>query len=366
MSDSATTPDGMLVTSATTPHYRYTPSWVDWLTRQIDRLPGSPWLVYVAVWLILFLFDEILRIAAGKPAVPSWFIIVFYASIPYTVALIHWLDHQAGAALRTFSPALSCDEVGYRALHYRLTTIPASYSWLATALGLIIGILYVQAIPLEQQIAFMRFDLNSPTSIAQLQFVLGQLVGVFINVVIANLLLHTWHQLRIVAMIYREYTQVNLLKQQPLYAFANLSASTAIGILILTYTWTFASLLVLENPIMLTWAIVFSVICFLTFITPLLGIHNLLNEHKSTLLAEINARLQQVTTNAHQTMDAAQTTDIDPLYKMLQTIDLEYQIIQRIPTWPWSPEVPRTVLAALLFPILLWLIQWVLDRVLTS
>ena len=167
-------------------HYRYTPSWVDWLTRQIDRLPGSPWLFYLAVWIILILFDEILRIAAGKPSVPTWFLVVYYASIPYTIALIHWLDNQAASALRTFSPALSCDEVGYRTLHYRLTTVPASYSWIATAAGLVVGILYVQAVPLEQQIAFMHFDLDSPAAITQLQFMLGQFVGVAINVIIAN------------------------------------------------------------------------------------------------------------------------------------------------------------------------------------
>ena len=55
---------------------------------------------------------------------------------------------------------------------------------------------------------------------------------------------------------------------------------------------------------------------------------------------------------------------MDNLNKAMASLEIEYTAIKRISTWPWNPETPRLVLAALLFPVVVWLTQWVLQHVL--
>ena len=43
---------------------------------------------------------------------------------------------------------------------------------------------------------------------------------------------------------------------------------------------------------------------------------------------------------------------------------MEAADLQRIPTWPWSPGTPRGVVAAVFLPVILWLVQFGLQRLL--
>jgi hypothetical protein len=52
------------------------------------------------------------------------------------------------------------------------------------------------------------------------------------------------------------------------------------------------------------------------------------------------------------------------LNKTLASLELEQAALRRIPTWPWEPGTLRGVLAALVLPIVIWLIQYVLQRLL--
>ena len=58
----------------------------------------------------------------------------------YALALIHYLDSVAHRALKTFRPALHIDEAHYLALDYRLTTLPARPTLLASLLGVLFAV----------------------------------------------------------------------------------------------------------------------------------------------------------------------------------------------------------------------------------
>jgi hypothetical protein len=55
---------------------------------------------------------------------------------------------------------------------------------------------------------------------------------------------------------------------------------------------------------------------------------------------------------------------MDPLNKGIGAIEAAQRAIERVPTWPWTPETFRWVVGAVMFPILLFVFQAVLGRLL--
>jgi hypothetical protein len=69
-----------------------------------------------------------------------------------------------------------------------------------------------------------------------------------------------------------------------------------------------------------------------------------------------------LTNELFRRVDQNVITDMDNLNKAMATVELEYQAIKRVPTWPWQPETLRAVIIAVLFPLVVWLLQSLLQR----
>jgi hypothetical protein len=82
-------------------------------------------------------------------------------------------------------------------------------------------------------------------------------------------------------------------------------------------------------------------------------------------LSENGERQRIIIAELHRRVDSGDLGEMDDLSKTLTSLELERTTLERISTWPWKPETPRAVIAALLFPVVVWLLQWVLERVLT-
>ncbi len=337
----------------------YAPSWVDRFTAFIDRLPGPPLLYYLGLWLVLLGTDLVLRNqGAEELRLPRPFVLVFLVAFPYNTWLIHYLDRMAGKALMRFRPGLECDDDSYDTLCYRLTTMPARPTWLSTLAGVMVALVTLGSLSLEQRFALVAIDSIGPIYYFHL------VMGAIAFGAAATIIYHTWHQLRTVSHIYRNFTIVNIFEQQPLYAFSNLSAQTAVGILFISYGWTIAAPEVFNIPITSMWLPIFNIICALTFVYPLIGIHNLLKGDKEARLVRLSQRQRMAEHELHRRIDTHELVDMDNLNKAMQALEVEYQAIKRAPTWPWHPEAPRAVAAALFFPILLYLMQRMLEQVL--
>lgn len=340
----------------------YPPSWIDRFTAWVDRLPGPPWLFYGGLWAILVVIDLIGRAQDGSFDLPPVFVPVYLAAPFYNLWLIHYLDRQARLALNRFRPALNCNEESYISLGYRLTTMPSGPTLLATIAGALIGLLMLLIVPPAEHAQFWSI----PITDLAIHRPLIQGTAILIGVVATNLVYHAWHQLRTVSHIYAKHTVVDLFNQQPLYAFSNFSARMAIGTLLQTYSWPLAAPEVLRNAAMASWMIGYNLVCLLIFIVPLIGIHNLLKEDREERLAQAGRFARAARQELHRRINEDQMTDMDNLYKTIHSLDLEFQTLRHAPTWPWQPEVPRAVGVALIFPLILWLIQWALQRMLAA
>ena len=74
--------------------------------------------------------------------------------------------------------------------------------------------------------------------------------------------------------------------------------------------------------------------------------------------------MKSTTAELHRRLDQAKITGMDDLHKALASLDLERAHLSRVPTWPWQPETLRGLVAALALPIVIWLIQYGLGRLL--
>jgi hypothetical protein len=89
-----------------------------------------------------------------------------------------------------------------------------------------------------------------------------------------------------------------------------------------------------------------------------------LAEAKENALSENAQRWQACTAHLHRMIDRGQLGPADRLDKTLSALERTRGAIERIPTWPWRPETLRGLIAALLLPVIIWLIQFGLQRVL--
>ena len=360
----------------------YPPSWFDRLTAAVDRLPGPAWLSYMAIAAL----GTSLFVAAAatggdyRPGQLLAFHVWIAGQLAYMLALMHYLDRSAGSALDSFRPVLEdgrpaersakADASTFADLRYRLTTLPPWPTWLATLAGaafgfslpfLFLGSWLKAADLLSVSATFAPFGLST-TSLFFVRFI--QVYFILTEAVAGTLVFHTVHQLRLISRVYASQTRLNLYRLQPLYAFSVPAGLTSAGLVVYTYGWFGTAPLLLSEPIGRVLGLFFTAVAAMTFAWPLLGIHRRLVDEKKRLLAESAAKFEATVDELHRRIDKKALTSMDDLNKTLSSLEIEQAALRRIPTWPWEPGTLRGVIAALGLPIIIWLIQYGLQRLL--
>ena len=275
----------------------------------------------------------------------------------YLLALVHYLDNSAAAALARFRPVMTVDDAGYNKLSYQLTTLPAWPTLIASGLGALyaLGTLLVSILTDAPQ----GLGAISPlVPIVEISF--RTLIYVLIGVVVY----HTVHQLRMVSEIYTHHTRINLFQLGPMYALSGLAARTAIGIGIPTYIWFQVNSVssVGVSPADIFETIFMGIIIVATFIWPLWGAHNLLEREKQRLQDEVARRIEATIATLHNRVDTGDLKDRGPLKETLDGLVAEQGVIDKLRTWPWRTETVRGLGLAFLLPIIIWVVQRVLER----
>ncbi len=335
----------------------YEPSWLDRYTDWVDSLPVSVELFYAAFAAILIGIQLVTQWDGSIESIHA-FPLAYILTIPYALALMHYLDKVAAQTLARFRPLMSMSDSEYNLMLHRLTTLPARPVMIAAIIGVLNAISVLIWIPYTLKVNGLHFT-DTPLS---LHF--NQSLSLFIWAVVGVMVYHTLHQLRVVWEIYASTSGIDLYKLRPLYAFSTLSAWTAIGIGVMVYAWyLFAPLLF---NIGIAGLIFFTGLSLLTFVLPLSGARHLLVDEKERQLSENRERQRLIRAEMHRRIDAFEITDMEDLSKAIATLELEHTAIDRVSTWPWKPETARTVTVTLFFPMVVWLTQLILRRVLES
>jgi hypothetical protein len=340
----------------------YAPSWVDRFTDWVARLPGPSWSYYLGLGLVLLFVQAMVLWVEGAFPIggvdPAHAFLA--AAVPFMLALIHFLDSRAGTVLTGMRPALKTTEEEYTNLLYQLTTLPAVPTLLAGLSAL--GFALLSEIPGEPY----HLEALDPFPISA---ILLRFVYLICWWVFGTLAYHTVHQLRLINRIYTQHTRINLFRMHSLYDFSNLAALTAGGLAVVPYAWLFANQfveIVMEDPIVLGFFLMVTFFAAVTFIWPQLGIHRLQIAEKERLLDEANQRFEAAIVELHQRVDSENLEGIVDINMAMAGLEIERSALARIPTWPWEPEAVRLLITALALPLGLWLIQFILQRVLGS
>jgi hypothetical protein len=91
----------------------------------------------------------------------------------------------------------------------------------------------------------------------------------------------------------------------------------------------------------------------------------MLVREKSRLQAENDQRLELMTGELHRLVDDGDLERISKLNTAISGLVTEREVIRKTPTWPWSPGAFGVLTSAVLLPIVVWLLQQLLERVLS-
>lgn len=338
----------------------YSPSWVDYLTRWINRLPGSNGIYYIGLGLIIFLVQVLVLSLDGILATSLDSAHIFMAvAIPYMLVLISYLNSAAQKNLRILQPSLCLDGERTRLLEKNLTTLPAPWTILAG----FIGIGCVLLLESTSGAAYILESLeNSPISGNIFRITYLVLWWVF-----GTLIYHTIHQLRVIGIIYGQLTEINLYQPKSLYTFSVMIAITAFGTFLLPVGFLLANPWATWNePAVFGTVLAVQLLALGIFVWPHYGIHRLQVAEKENLLENANMHLEMIIHELHKAVEENKLKGMGDVSTTISSLKTEIETLEKIPTWPWHPETLRFLITALALPMGIWLIQLLLGRLLGS
>lgn len=259
-----------------------------------------------------------------------------------------YLNHEARQSLRDFRPLLDSDETATR-LAYRLTTMPP----LPVLVNNLVGFLYFLFLVLYYPVEWLvDRPLLTPT----------YLFSGFVSFSLASVIYYyTFHQLRMVHRIYAGVRSFNLFRLQPVYAFSRLTARTGVAYLALISL----TLLLFPYPVTDTRAmasyLLQLLLSLLAFVLPLWNTHQRLEAEKRRLQSEVERRLEGMLQQMHHHLDDFDAQAVAERKTGVESLLLERQVLNAIPTWPWQPNTLKALLTALILPLLLLLAQQLLE-----
>lgn len=338
--------------------HTYAPSWFDRLSAWINTRKTPSWLIYLLIPFIWLLATALAQWLNGGIAILDWDPITFVAifQIGYMLFIIQFLDKQALQALDEVKPALGIESEDYPDLQRLISTLPARPTILVSFLSGMIGLLLVV-------VALSGTDLDSTISVTKDLFGIAVATTMTVLWVTNGLFVyHTYHQLNVTHYILTNLVVVHPFYQRELFSFSSFSAKTAIAIVLLTPLWIVFD----PGSVSLVISILFAVFGLIAFLSPLIGVHNILVREKEKLRDENAKQFEKSISRLMTTLQQEELEGLDQMDKSLTSLKKAREQIEAISTWPWRIETLRQILAAIFLPIIIWLLQYFLSRALGS
>jgi hypothetical protein len=178
------------------------------------------------------------------------------------------------------------------------------------------------------------------------------------------LLYHTLRQLRLVNTINAKHIRINLYHIRSLQAFSKLTGTTAVGLVVFVYVWMFINPDLLRDPLIIGYAILFTLLAMIVFIWPLYGVHRLMVLGRDEALQRIDLQFEVVFQQFNQKFHDNDFPAIERLNGTIASLEIQHNKIQSISTWPWSSETGQFVLTAIALPLALMILQFLIEQVL--
>jgi hypothetical protein len=329
----------------------FEPSALNRFQAAVDRLPGGGWWIYPLLWAALVAYMHVFLWISGHLPVgsvaPDAIVGVVYG--PYALAASHYLFKVAGRAIAAFRPASGWSDEQYARRRYEIGTLPAGRLWIPLGIGVVLAV---------GSVVYASADALAPyggTVLVALA-ALGP-AALYGYAAFPVVIWQTLRQLRLVEQIHREATAIDLADTAPIFAFSRLTVGFGLAFVVAGYySLTVNAAFQAGNPVSV--AIVASTILvgIACFIVPLWGIHGRLVAEKAGLVRGVNLRARLMQEELYRRVDAANLVGVKEVTDGLAGIYAARDQINRLPTWPWPPQVLRGFLSAILLPVIVFLI----------
>ncbi len=313
-------------------------------------MPGHGWWVFPALALLLFTYAHAVLWVTGRLpfGVIDPVIAVGVPYGPYLLGLLAAANFVSKRSLDAFWPATGWPDSERAGWAAAFVNTPGPWGWVSLLIG----------VPL----AIGAF-LSAPTSwlgrgndpLVLLVVYLPALVFGYSMAPAA--FVHTVRQLRLVSRIHREATRIDPFERGPVYAFSRLTVLTGLGYVLLGYySLTVNGAFAAGNLVVLAPLVVTVLVGVATFVVPLWGIHDRLVDEKASLLRGVDDRVGQIGTEMYRRIDAGEFDASKVLTDALAGMTTLRDRIQRLPTWPWPPQLLRGFVSALILPLVIYVL----------
>jgi hypothetical protein len=342
---------------AALPRLPYPPSFINRLMDSVKRLPIPYWLTYLLLILLQTGLSHVLSWLDGwLPAFSlNPILFVFPVWLWFPLAIMTHLDSVARQALASFRSLLDVDEAEISRLSYEFTTLPNRSVIISGIFWSVIYFIIVYGV-------FQAFFVANGVGIPATVFIIVE--GLLSFIVGGTIYYHSIRQLRLVNRTVKMVDNFNLFQLDPVYAFSRVTAQTGIAWMILLF------FTLLSFPIQLAPMPIFAFLTVQTglalaaFVLPLWFVHHRLFVEKHKLLSELNQHLESTIAVLHRNLDQNELGDMIQLNNALTGLNTERDMLAKIPTWPWRAGTLTGFLSAIILPIVLFLIQLVLGKIL--
>ena len=337
---------------------RYSPSWADRLTAAVAARWRHPFPIYAAAAVVLAVILTASQWLGGQYPVGtiSLLHVATGAVGPIWLWLIGTFNAAGARTIDQLRPILRVDDDGEASLRRRLTAMPNGWTIAATVAFALVGLGRLVLDPT------MPSRLGYSTDVRSMLALLCVLVVTAVSGIafVLKLVWSAWQ----VHLISTHVVRVDLARINLLYGLSGLTGRMAAS-LILTVTAFYAAETSLISDLYSVMSGLGAIaISAIVFVVPLLGVHDELVAAKGAAMELAATRFYDVTLDLHAATERNDLPVLDPLNKAIGALDVELTRISKIPTWPWQPDTLRWIVGALMFPIILFVAQYVLDRVL--
>ena len=329
-------------------------SWIDQLQARLDRTSVGPWAVYGLLALVLAGGLHLAYWLPGSLAFPSLSLRLAWtgAYAPIILASLHYADRVATGSLSRFQPALQAGPADYDRALRRLTLLPSP----SVGLALVLGAAFMWTL-LRLDPTFLGLYTGQP-----LPDTAVTVVGWINSSMILIVLYYLVRQLTAVSAVHRSAGNVNLYDWQPMFAFSNLTYRTVVISVVVISCFVTVFPDVLQSPPALSSVVLGLLLTGAEFFLPLAGLHTKLQSEKHRLLSDARRRIQATLEELHQRIEAADVSSMQRMKDQLGSLLLEEDYLGKLRTWPWPPGLFLRVLGVIGLPIVLFVLQRVLQK----
>jgi hypothetical protein len=322
---------------------------------RVGRLPGGGWWVFVPFGAALFAWGQFIEWAVGRMPVGT-FDPNLLAVVPYGPWVLLGLGiglRIARRALESFWPATGWPDADRAGWAQRFAGAPFWPEVAALLVGSIAGVVSLV-------VAIDTLVGPGPHRTAVFVAYLPSFLAGYAMSAAGGLITVRW--LLLVSRIHREATAVDIFDRVPIYAFSRLTVVVGISYVFAGYySLTVNAASQAGNLASIGSIGATFVVASASFVVPLWGIHGRLAREKEALLRDAERRANALAAELYARIDAGKYDETAVINSSLTGVTALRERYERLPTWPWPPQVLRGFVSALLLPLVIFILTRVIS-----